>query len=309
MAKIIIVGHKNPDTDSAVSAIVAQDYFKEVLGKDAQAYRAGELNNESKFVLGKYDIEAPELIATVSENDKVVLVDHNEATQTFDGLDFSQVEYIFDHHKLSLSTEKPIFLRNEPIGSTSSLLAKMFRENGKNISEKNAKLLLAGILSDTLNLTSPTTTDEDKEIVSELNDIAKIDIKRFVGEMFEAKSSLEGISTEDIINLDHKTFNIGKFKVGVGTWETTSPATVNVKKEEIIESLKKKKETENLDYLYFMIVDILRQNCDLYIISEDERMLAEKVFQGKTENQMMILKGVVSRKKQITPPLTEVLTK
>ncbi|MCX6762744.1 MAG: manganese-dependent inorganic pyrophosphatase [Candidatus Moranbacteria bacterium] len=309
MEKYIIIGHKNPDTDSIVSAIVAQDYFKEVLDKDAKAYRAGELNNESRFVLDKYDIKAPELVSEANKNDRIALVDHNETTQTFDKLNFSQVEYIFDHHKLSLSTEKPIYLRNEPLGSTSSLLAKMFKENRRDVSEKNAKLLLAGILSDTLNFTSPTTTDEDKRIVSELNDIAKVDIKRFVGEMFEAKSSLEGISTSDIINLDYKIFNIGKYKVGVGTWETTSPATVNVKKNEIFNLLKKKKETEHLDYLYFMIVDILRQNCDLYIISEDEKMLAEKVFGGKTENGVMFLDGVVSRKKQIAPPLTEALTK
>jgi len=309
MRNIIVVGHKNPDTDSIVSAIVAQDFFKEVLSEEAKACRAGELNNESKFVLEKYDIEVPELVGAINKDDKIVLVDHNEATQTFDGLDFSQVEYIFDHHKLSLSTEKPLYLRNEPLGSTSTLLAKMFRENGKNVSEKNAKLLLAGILSDTLNFTSPTTTDEDRKIVSELNDIAKIDLKRFVGEMFEAKSSLEGISTGDIINLDYKIFNMGNYKVGVGTWETTSPATVNVKKNEIFDLLEKKKEAEHLDYLYFMIVDILRQSCDLYIIGEDEKMLAEKVFRGKTENGVMFLDGVVSRKKQITPPLTEVLTK
>lgn len=309
MEKYIIIGHKSPDTDSIVSAIVAQDYFKEVLDKDAKAYRAGELNNESRFVLDKYDIKAPELVSKVNKNDRIALVDHNEMTQTFDKLNFSQVEYIFDHHKLSLSTEKPIYLRNEPLGSTSSLLAKMFKENRRDVSEKNAKLLLAGILSDTLNFTSPTTTDEDKRIVSELNDIAKVNIKRFVGEMFEAKSSLDGISTNDIINLDYKIFNMGKYKVGVGTWETTSPATVNVKKDEIFSLLKKKKETEHLDYLYFMIVDILRQNCDLYIIGEDEKMLAEKVFRGKTENGVMFLDGVVSRKKQITPPLTEALTK
>jgi manganese-dependent inorganic pyrophosphatase len=309
MSKFIIIGHKNPDTDSIVSAIVAQDYFKEILGKDAKAYRAGKLNNESKFVLGKYGIKEPKLISTTNKDDIIVLVDHNEQTQTFDGLNFSQVEYIFDHHKLSLSTEKPVYLRNEPVGSTSSLLAKMFHENGKDISEKNAKLLLAGILSDTLNLTSPTTTDEDKRIVNELNNIAKVDIKRFIGEMFEAKSSLEGISNNDIINLDYKIFEMGKYKVGIGTWETTSPATVNVEKDDIFELLKKKKGTEKLDYSYFMIVDILRHNCNLYIISEDEKMLAENVFGGKEENGVIFLKGVVSRKKQIAPLLTKALKK
>jgi len=308
MGKLIIVGHKNPDTDSIVSAIVAQYFFKE-MEENAKAFRAGELNNESKFVLKKYGVESPDLISAIGENDKVALVDHNEATQTFEGLNFSQVAYILDHHKLSLSTEKPIYLRNEPIGSTSSLLAKIFQENNKEISETNAKLLLAGILSDTLNLTSPTTTDEDKKIILKLNKIAKIDIQKFVEEMFEAKSSLEGISTDDIINLDYKIFEMGKYKVGIGTWETTNPSTVNAKKGEIVELLIKKKQAEQLDYLYFMVVNIIRQNCQLYIIGQDEQTLAEKVFGGKNSSGAMELEGVVSRKKQIAPPLTEALTK
>jgi manganese-dependent inorganic pyrophosphatase len=309
MSKLIIIGHKNPDTDSIVSSIVAQEYFKEVLAKEAKAYRAGELNNESKFVLNKYRIKMPELLGAIDSDDQIVLVDHNEKTQVFEDLDFSRVGYIFDHHKLSLSTEKPIYLRNEPIGSTSSLIAKMFFESGKEISEKNAQLLLAGVLSDTLNLTSPTTTDEDRELVSKLNETAKIDLQSFAGEMFEAKSSLEGISTDDIINLDYKIFEIGTSKVGIGTWETTSPAAVNAKREEIFELLVKKKEAEKLDYLYFMVVDILKQNCLLYIISETEKSLAEKAFGQKEKDGMMELEGVVSRKKQITPPLTEILSK
>jgi manganese-dependent inorganic pyrophosphatase len=309
MEKVVIVGHKNPDTDSIVSAIVAKDYFKEILGMEAGAFRAGELNNESKFVLEKYEIEAPELIGKLGEDEKIALVDHNEAPQTFDGIDFSRVSHIIDHHKISLATEKPIYFRNEPLGSTSSLLAKMFQESGKNISETNAKLLLAGILSDTLNLTSPTATTEDKELVSKLNETAKIDIRNFVDEMFQAKSSLEGISTDDIVNLDYKIFEMGKRKVGIGTWETTGPSEVHAKKEDLFELLKNKKMAEKLDYLYFMVVDILKQNCQLYIISESEQSLAEKVFGEKTLNGIMKLEGVVSRKKQIAPPLTEELTK
>lgn len=127
--------------------------------------------------------------------------------------------------------------------------------------------------------------------------------------MFEAKSSLEGISTDDIINIDYKIFEMGRNKVGIGTWETTNPSAVSKKKEEIIDLLNKKKQAEQLDYLYFMIVDIIRQNCQLYIIGETEKLLAEKVFGGKTLNSTMNLKGIVSRKKQIAPPLNQELTK
>lgn len=309
MDKIIIVGHKSPDTDSIVSAIVTQEFFSKVLGKEAKAYRAGGLNNETKFILEKFGVETPELVPEITEDGSVVLVDHNESAQVFDGLNYSNVDYIIDHHKLSINTEKPIVCRMEPIGSTASLIAKMFFEKNAEISQVSAKLLLSGILSDTLNLMSPTTTQEDRELVAKLNDIAKLNIEEFVAEMFKAKSSLEGISMEELISLDYKAFEMGTRKVGVGTWETTGPESVNVKKAEILEALVSKKEADKLDLMFFMVVDILKQNCQLYIIGEQEKDLAEKVFGAKAEDGIMFLPGVVSRKKQIVPQLTEELSK
>ncbi|HRY82433.1 MAG TPA: manganese-dependent inorganic pyrophosphatase [Candidatus Moranbacteria bacterium] len=309
MGKLIVIGHKNPDTDSIVSSIVATEYFKNALKLEAKAFRAGEINNETKFILQKFNVEAPELISEIGEGENIVLVDHNEANQISEKIDFSKVNYIIDHHKFSIKTDKPIFCRTEEMGATSSIIAKMFLEKNEKISETNAKLLLAGILSDTLNFTSPTSTEEDKIIAGVLNETAKIDVDNFVAEMFEAKSSLEGISVEEIISLDHKDFEMGKFKVGIGTWETTSPESVNEKQEEIRKALKAKKEKEKQDYLFFLPVDIIKQNSYLYIISEAEKNLAEKVFGGKIENGIMFLEKVVSRKKQIIPQLTEELTK
>jgi manganese-dependent inorganic pyrophosphatase len=309
MGKVIIVGHKNPDTDSIVSAIAAQEYFSKVLGKDAQAFRAGELNNESKFILEKMGVQIPSLVASVEEEDSVALVDHNEPSQVFDQLNYENVDFIIDHHKMAVHTDKPITCRVEPIGSTSSLIAKMFFEKGIDPTEQTAKLLLAGILSDMLNFTSPTTTQEDKDLAEKLNGIAKMDLEAFVAEMFKAKSSLEGISTEDIVTLDYKNFEMGAHKVGVGTWETTGPDGVLEKKDEIIAALAQKKKDQNLDYIYFMIVDILKQVCFLLVIDEKEQALGENVF-GKTAEQNIIeLPGVVSRKKQIIPQLTEALSK
>lgn len=309
MSKIVIVGHKNPDTDSIISAICAQEFFAKVLGKESKAYRAGGLNNETKFILEKFGVETPELISSINVDDSVVLVDHNETAQVFDGLNFANVDCIIDHHKLSIVTEKPIVCRMEPIGSTSSLIAKMFFEKGAEISQVIASLLLAGILSDTLNLMSPTTTEEDKELVAKLNAIAKLDIEQFVGEMFKAKSSLEGISIEELISLDYKAFEMGAHKVGIASWETTGPESVNAKKTEIMQALIAKKSSENLEHMFFMVVDILKQNCQLYLIGEQEKELAEKVFGGAIEDGMMFLPGVASRKKQIVPQLTEELSK
>ncbi|EKE20404.1 MAG: hypothetical protein ACD_8C00005G0003 [uncultured bacterium] len=309
MKNIKIVGHKNPDTDSIVSAIAAQEFFSVVLGKNAKAYRAGGINNETKFILEKVGVEVPELVTSVSEDDSVALVDHNELGQVFDGLNFSNVDYIIDHHKISVVTEKPISFTAEVIGSTSSLIAKMFFREGVKPSEKIAQLLLAGILSDTLNLTSPTTTDEDRVLVGKVNEIAKFNIDEFVAEMFQAKSSLEGISIEDIITVDYKSFEMGAIKVGVGTWETTNPESVNIKKDEIMQALATKKIEDKVEHMFFMVVDILKSSCQLYIIGELEKALAEKVFGGVVEDGIMFLPGVVSRKKQIVPQLTEELSK
>ncbi|MDO8240646.1 MAG: manganese-dependent inorganic pyrophosphatase [Candidatus Moranbacteria bacterium] len=308
MSKIIIVGHKNPDTDSIISAIAAQELFSK-LGFEAQARRAGEANNETKFILEKLGVAMPELASSLNDDEAVVLVDHNEESQSFDQIDYTKVRYVIDHHKMSIKTDGPIFCRIEPIGSTSSLIAKMFFEKKIEISEIVAQMLMAGILSDTLNLTSPTTTTDDKILLEELNAVAKIDAENFVAEMFKAKSSLEGISVEDIIRIDYKTFEMGSNNVGVGTWETTMPESVNEKKSEIIQALINEKIAAKLDYIFFMVVDILKQNCQLYLVGEKEIELAARVFGGELGEQEMLLPGVVSRKKQIVPQLTEALSK
>jgi manganese-dependent inorganic pyrophosphatase len=127
--------------------------------------------------------------------------------------------------------------------------------------------------------------------------------------MFASKSSLEGISIEDIIGMDKKDYEMGKYKVGLANWETTSPESVSKKKDEIMQALKKMKESEQLDYLFFTVVDILKQNCQLYIIGEAEKEIAEKVFGKESKNGEIFLEGVSSRKKQIIPPLMEKLNK
>lgn len=308
MNKIVVIGHKNPDTDSIVSAIGAQEYLEKALRKEAKAYRAGVINNETKFILEKWGVEVPELFEN-QQTQGVALVDHNEISQVADGLDYANVDFIFDHHKMAISTEKPLFVRIEPIGSTSSLVAKMFFEKEIKPTENTAKILLSGILSDTLNFTSPTTTEEDRELATKLNEIAKLDIENYVSEMFKAKSSLEGISTEEITKLDYKEFEMGSKKVGIGTWETTLPETVHERREEIFSILGQRKITDKLDYIYFMVVDIIAGNCQMYLIGEDEKVLAEKVFGGTVENCILNMPGVVSRKKQIVPQLTEELSK
>jgi manganese-dependent inorganic pyrophosphatase len=309
MKKVIIIGHKNPDTDTIVSSLIAEHYYNNVLNLKAKACRAGELNNETKFVLEEFMLQAPQLLKKAGEKDIFALVDHNELSQTVDGLEIGQIERIIDHHKINLQTETPIYLRVDPVGSTASVLAKMYLEAGKKIPTSIAKLMLAGILSDTLNLNSPTTTDRDRKLVKNLNNIAKLNLKQFVANLFSAKSSLKGISLETLITQDYKVFEMGADKVGIAAWETTRTESILAEKEKIVELLVKKKQQEKLDYVVFMLVDIVAQNSTLFIVGEEEQALLKKVFAGKISGNEMFLPGVVSRKKQIVPPLTESLNK
>lgn len=309
MKKVIIIGHEGPDTDCTVASLIAEDYCRNVLKINAQAKRLGELNNETKFVLRKLGINAPALVKSVPNNESLILIDHNEKQQSINGLDFSRVEMIIDHHKVVMETEKPLSMRAEPWGSSSSVLAKMYQEAGRKISSKIAKMMLAGILSDTLNLTSPTTTDFDKQLVKKLNKVAKLDIKKFVQEMFAAKSSLKGISLDILISQDYKLFEMGKYKTGIGVWETTNPESVNKEKDKIMPLLQKKKNKDKVDYLFFFVVDILKQASFLYVIGEKEKNVAEKVFAGEKKDGLVYLPGIVSRKKQMNPPIIKELTK
>ncbi len=309
MKKIIIIGHKNPDTDTIVSSLIAEHYYNNILRIPAKAYRLGEINNETKFVLEKFSVQTPQLLKKAGEHDVFILVDHNELSQSADDLRTGQIERVIDHHKISLQTEVPIFLRIDPIGSTASVLAKMYAEAGKKIPANVAKIMLAGILSDTLNLTSPTTTDMDRKLVKELNKNAKLDLKQFVADLFLAKSSLKGISLNMLIEQDYKAFEMGANKVGIAVWETTNPKSVLCEKERIIKLLVEKKQREKIDYIIFALVDIIAQNCVIFIVGEKEKDLLQKVFSGKVSGDEMFLPGVVSRKKQIVPQLTESLTK
>ena len=238
------------------------------------------------------------------KNENVILVDTTESKQIIDGLTGENLIAIIDHHNLGgLKSSKPIFTRVEAVGCTGSVIYKILKEQCIKIDKISATLMIACIVSDTLNFNSPTSTDDDKKIFLELNKIAKLDIKKFVSELFSAKSSLKGISVNDIISKDYKQFDMGKYKVGIGVWETTTPENINIQKYKIIKALKRKKGHEKIDYMFFAIVDIIKNNSDLYIIGEVEQELAEKVFSENIKDDIMFLKGVVSRKKQVTPQL------
>lgn len=307
--KIISIGHKNPDTDSVLSAILVSRFGKKIFGFGIEAVVADDINNETKFVLDFLKLKKPRLLKKI-KNESVVLVDTTEPKQIIDGLTEDNLMAVIDHHNLGgLKSSKPIYTHIEPIGCTGSVIYKILQEKNIKIDKISAILMIVCILSDTLNFNSPTATIDDKKILKELNRIAKLDIKKFVSELFTAKSSLKGISVDDIISKDYKQFDMGKYKVGIGVWEITDPETVNIQKNKIIPALIKKKRGEKMDYIFFATVDIMKNNSYLYIIGDEENILSKKVFSGKSKDSIMFLKGVISRKKQLVPVLMKELGK
>src|SRR5690606_18158125 len=191
MSKTLVFGHKNPDTDTITSAIVYA-YLKQQLGVDAEAVRLGELNNETKYALEKFNFEAPRLIANVKdEAAQVILVDHNEFQQSADGIEEVQITEVIDHHRVAnFQTADPLYFRAEPVGCTATILNKLFKENNVEIPANIAGLMLSAIISDTLLFKSPTCTEQDVKAAEELATIANIDPAQYGLAMLKAGADL-----------------------------------------------------------------------------------------------------------------------
>lgn len=303
---IYLVSHKNPDTDAIVSIIVMEDFLKK-LGKKAKAYRVGKISKEAEYVLKYFKQKSPVLIKNLSGR-KVFLIDHDELEQGGKGVDKAEIVGVLDHHRLGgIETAGPIFSRTEPVGSTSTLVFKMFKEKGLGLNKKQAALLLAGIISDTLKFISPTTTTEDKKLAKELEKISSEDIEKLSQGMFKARFDISGMSLKDLLKEDYKEFKLGKKIVGIAALETPSPQGILEKKFQIIKELKKMKKQRKIDLIYFATLDVLKKGCNLVIVGEEERRAAEKAFTKKEKENLVYLPGVISRKKQIIPKLTDVL--
>ena len=297
---IYVIGHKTPDTDSIVSAIVMADYLKQT-GKKAVAASAGKINKETEFILKKAKINFPVLINNLA-NKKVFLVDHNELEQAVSGIEKAEIIGIIDHHKLGgIRTNQPIFVKIEPLGSTSTLIFNLFQETKIKIKKNHAFLLLTGIILDTLKLTSPTTTKQDEIALKKLSLISKSNINQTAQEIFKIRSDISGTKMKDLILSDYKDFKEKNIIFGIGVHETTSPENVLNKEKQILLELKKLKKIKKIDLIFFALVDILKNKAWFFLIDEKEKQLAEKAFKSKAQGNLILLPGVVSRKKQMVP--------
>lgn len=309
--RTLIIGHKNPDTDSVVAAISYAELKEKIDPKNKYIPGiAGKVNNETKFVLKNFSVPTPKIIKDLSSyKGNIIIVDYNELSQAPKGIDEDKILEFIDHHRLGgMETASPVYVRIEPIGSTATIIAKIFEEKRIIPSKNIASLIISGIISDTLFLHEKTTTESDKIMLSKLNKICRIrNLESYASQMFEAKSDITGISASEIITEDYKEFHFGEKKIGIGVWETVKPESVLQEKEQLIKALKKLKNDTELNLVYFIVVDILGEKSEMIIIGKEEQKVAEKVFGGKTQGNILPLGKRISRKKEIVPPLEKFL--
>lgn len=306
MDKILVFGHKNPDTDSICSTL-AYSELKTRLGFNVEPVRLGELNGESKFALNHFQLEAPRLVETVANEAKqVILVDHNERQQSATDIDQVQILEVIDHHRIAnFETSGPLYYRGEPVGCTSTIINKMYKENGVEIPKAIAGLMLSAIISDSLLFKSPTCTDVDVAAARELAEIAGVDIESYGLEMLKAGADLSDKTVEQLINLDSKEFQMGNAKVQISQVNAVDVNDVLVRQPELEDAIGKIIDEKGLDLFFFVVTDILNSDSVGLALGKSANAV-EKAYNVELVDNKALLKGVVSRKKQIVPVLTDV---
>lgn len=305
MEKALIFGHKNPDTDTICSAIAYAD-LKTKLGQDVEAVRLGEVNGETQFALDHFKIEAPRLIKTAAnEVNKVILVDHNERQQSVSDIEEVIVVEVIDHHRIAnFETSGPLYFRAEPVGCTATILNKMYKENGIEVSAPIAGLMLSAIISDSLLFKSPTCTEQDVAAARELAAIAGVDADSYGLDMLKAGADLSQKTIAELISLDAKEFVMGQAKVEIAQVNAVDVNDVLVKQPELEAAIEAIISSKGLDLFVFVVTDILN-NDSVALAYGASTKAVEKAYNVTLSDSKALLKGVVSRKSQIVPVLTE----
>lgn len=301
-ASLAVFGHKVPDTDTVTAAIV---YAWELNARNisASAYRLGELNPETSYVLQALKVPVPPLLEQLLP--EVAVVDTNNPEELPEGISKVRLHSIVDHHKLSgLANAEPLEVDMRPLCSATSILYSRSKLYGLTPSKEIAGLMLSGILSDSLEFRSPTTTETDKTHAAELGKLAGLDVHDFAEQMLDAKAKVDHLSSSELIMMDTKIFNIGGRKLRVSVLETTKAAGPLAKQAELVTAMQKLKEKEKLDDVLFFVVDILKEAATFISSSPSASKLVEKAWSVKVDSKgLVVLPKVLSRKKQIIPKL------
>ena len=261
------------------------------------------LDNKGKF----YGFLSRRRLMT-SRKKQVILVDHNEKSQAVNGIEEAEVQEIIDHHRLGgLETIGPVYFRNQPVGCTATIIYQMYQESGVEVDPQIAGLLCSAIISDTLLFRSPTCTMVDQAAAEALARIAGINMEEHAKEMFNAGSNLRGKSVEEICFQDFKVFNVKDTRFGVGQITSMNQDELDEVKERLIPYLEEARKTQGLHMLYLMMTNILEESTELLCCGENAKEQVLEAYELSGDTEKILLKGVVSRKKQMIPVLVTYL--
>ena len=303
MNKTLIFGHKNPDTDSIMSSMVMAN-FENKLGNEAIAVRLGNINKETEYVFNYLQIEKPELISDVEDGQNVILVDHNESTQSADNISNAKILKVIDHHTMNFVAPYQLYYRTEPVGCTATVLYKMYKEYDVEITKTIATLMLSAIISDTLLFKSPTCTPEDKAIAEKLAKIAEVDCEVYGKNLLKAGTDISEFTPEQVINIDSKLFEKGTKKFKIAQINTADIDDVFKNKAYFETAINNEIEKDNLDLYVFAATDILNSNSKIISLGRDSGIV-EKAYGVTLDDNTAMLENVVSRKKQMLPKILE----
>ena len=307
MEKELVFGHQKPDTD-AITAAMAFSYFQNQLGYETEAVALGEPNDETKFALNKFGMQAPRVVKTVAnEVNKVMLVDHNEPQQSVSDIDKVTVTHLVDHHRLAnFNTAQPLWATLRPYGCVSTILTEMFQEKHINIPANLAGMMLSAIISDTLLLNSPTTTDHDREAVKYLAKVAGVaDYKEYGVAMLKAGANVDAKDDATIVDGDAKTFELGGTKMRIGQVNAVELDDVFKRQDDLEKKMHELMDENGYQLFILIATNILNSASELLVVGDDTDKVEEAFGHKLGDNKRMNLPGVVSRKKQVVPPLTK----
>lgn len=301
----LVLGHKSPDTDSTGSPLIWAWYLSEVKNTPAKAVLLGQPNTEAAFMLRHWGLEQPEIIADVTADDRVVIVDTNNPAELPPSINEAKVQAIIDHHMLvgGIKTKTPIEITIRPLACTATIMHDLIGADLARAPRAIKGAMLSCILSDTLEFRSPTTTAHDRAVAESLAADLGIDIAAFAAEMFAAKSDVSAFSDAELLRMDSKEYNVAGKELRVSVLETTAPKVVLDRKASLMAAMPGVAAEDGADQVLLFVVDILREEATLLVPNDLVRQMAEASFDVTVSGDQVVLPGVMSRKKQIIPAL------
>lgn len=305
--KTFVFGHTNPDTDSITSAISMANLQTE-MGNNAESFRLGNINKETAYALDTFSVKAPEILTNIEDNSNVIMVDNNEFSQSVSGIENAHIQMVVDHHRLNLHTAEPVYCIAEPVGCTATILYKLYKQEDVEITPRIAGMMLSAILSDTLMFKSPTCTQQDRITAERLSKIAGINLYDYGYKLLEAGTDISSYTAEEVICLDSKDFQHNNLKLTISQINSSNLEEVFKRKAELEKAIENRIAKENIDLFVFVVTDILEANSQVIVLG-NRTDIFERAFDIKLIGNTTILKGIISRKKQILPAILEGIDK